>query len=321
MVFRKKLAAAVCAAFAALTLTAVPASAAGGQTLLLGDSVFANPTYAQVGSTLPQTFPSINDTVSQPGSPSPQGCPQGAKTVATELQRMTGSRVVNYACSGTAAASPSTRFSFQAQVDHAISTGTVAGSRNIVIMVGLNDTRKGANPWTVGPALTAAVTREVNKIKRANPHAIITLSSYPALSGRFGQLCPVRTIPGNGTPGIPLEWFYIHTAEDTAGSSLYKASRNTGTRFYNLQGLTYNNGMCAPNGSRWIAGSVENIKFHNYANHLTHQGVAGVAGLLARDVIGSYDDDRDPDALYRQHLAQTLADEGLLAPDNHTERK
>lgn len=30
---------------------------------------------------------------------------------------------------------------------------------------------------------------------------------------------------------------------------------------------------------------------------------------------GSYDDDRDPDLLYRQHLTQALADAGLLMPE------
>ncbi|MEK0144793.1 hypothetical protein [Corynebacterium yonathiae] len=76
------LAAATRAAVAALS--APQAVAAGAQTVMFGDSVFANPTYGKVGTTS-SLSPSASTTLSSathgiedtPGAPSPQGCPQG----------------------------------------------------------------------------------------------------------------------------------------------------------------------------------------------------------------------------------------------------
>lgn len=70
---------------------------------MFGDSMFANPTFDQIGSGI-ANMSSAMKINSDPGAPSPQGCPQGASTVGRELAVASGQRVINYSCSGAAAA-------------------------------------------------------------------------------------------------------------------------------------------------------------------------------------------------------------------------
>lgn len=255
-----------------------------GNTVLFGDSIFANPTYDQINDPIGQMNPYTGKTGA--GTPSPQGCPQGARTVATELQRITGKHTINYGCPGTSAASPSTRFSFQSQVDHAISNGDVSRASTVVIMIGINDgVRHFYNPNSVIPKIRHEVAAKINDIKRANPHVHVATVAYPSFSAENGAVCPVRVNPLNKRTGVPLDVFAFKSIEESADYALYKAAQDTGSQFYNTRGATRHNNMCAPNSIRWMAGTVETQNPHNFAGHLTHAGVTGVAQLLARNVV------------------------------------
>lgn len=267
-----------------LSLSSQIASAQQGNTILFGDSIFANPTYEQ----LKDRFGNLNPYTGQgePGKPSPQGCPQGAHTVATELQRITGRNTINYGCPGTSAASSSTRHSFQSQVNTAINNGDVSRASNIIIMMGIND---GVKSWYNPNAMIDPIAHEIGKkihdIKRVNPSVNITTVSYPAFSADNGTVCPVRTNPLNQHTGVPLDTFAFHSIELSVDQALYRAAKNTRSNFYDLRKSTKYNNMCSPNNIRWVAGTIDTQKPHNFAGHLTHVGVTGVAEILARDVI------------------------------------
>lgn len=95
----KKFLGVVATTVAALALSTTAANAApAGNVVMFGDSFFANPTNAQVGGI--QAAPGSSDIFyqGQPGSPSPQGCPQGQSNIGNELKKF-GHDVVNMACS------------------------------------------------------------------------------------------------------------------------------------------------------------------------------------------------------------------------------
>lgn len=274
----------IMAMVALMIIPAQTARANPGHTILFGDSIFANPTYEQLND----TFGKMNPYTGQgkPGRPSPQGCPQGAHTVATELTRITGKRTINYGCPGTSSASPSTRFSFQSQVDHAIRNGDVAGASNIIIMIGINDgVRHFYNPNSAIPKIQREVAIKIRDIKRANPRAHVATVAYPSFSADNGAICPVRINPLNKRTGAPFDNFTFKAIEESADYALYKAAVETGSQFYDLRSATRYNNMCAPNHIRWMAGTVETQNPHNFAGHLTHNGVTGVARLLANNVV------------------------------------
>ena len=141
MPLKKLYAAATATGAAVAALSAPQAMAADAQTVMFGDSVFANPTYGQVGTTS-SLSPSAGTTLSSathgiedaPGVPSPQGCPQGQSNVGRELGRVSGQHVANYACSAAKAAGQSHRKDFGEQINGAIANNYLNGeTKNVLI--------------------------------------------------------------------------------------------------------------------------------------------------------------------------------------------
>lgn len=290
--FMSIVASAVIALTGMFSTPAIPqAQAWEGSTVLLGDSVFANPAYSQVkgnGVTSSNQLSSLRHTAySKPGKPSPHGCTQGAHTVSTRLAYVYGHKTVNYACSGASGIEQTGKRHLNSQVNHAISSGALnRGTRNVMIMVGLNDFFITINRADKRTRFISAMTKNVNRVKAAAPNARITFVSYPAFSASNGALCPVRTGTINpNSLGVNLVPFFFKTVEDQANNAMWTVSQKTGTRFYNLSADSLSHNMCAPNSRRWIAGVVEYSEPHNLSNHLTHAGVNGVADLLHRKVL------------------------------------
>ena len=198
----KQLYAAATATGAALAALSAPqAMAADAQTVMFGDSVFANPTYGQVGTTS-SLSPSAGTTLSSathgiedaPGVPSPQGCPQGQSNVGRELGRVSGQHIANYACSAAKAAGQSHRKDFDEQINGAIANNDLNGeTKNVLIQFGANDLQKilrpslsSSNPYYDG------MKQSIQRIRHAAPNARITVVGYPAISARNGAVCPLR---------------------------------------------------------------------------------------------------------------------------------
>lgn len=258
--------------------------ATGITDVLLGDSMFANPTYTQLQDRFGMMNPYSGE--GKPGTPSPQGCPQGAHTIASEMSRITGDRVINYACPGTSAASPSTRFSFQSQVNAAIRNGDIQKARNVIIMMGINDgTKYFYNPRIAQKGIQVEVAKKIRDIQRVNPHANITVTSYPALASGNGTVCPVRIAPTKNMTGTALDFGALKYIEDNVNYGLYKSTVDTNTYFYDLNKATRMHSMCAPNHRRWVAGTIDTTAPHNFAGHLTHTGITQVAYILANKAL------------------------------------
>ena len=296
MPFKKLSAVATVAGAALAALSAPQALAADAQTVMFGDSIFANPTYGQIGTTsslspaadtaLSSATHGIEDT---PGAPSPQGCPQGHSNVGRELERVSGQHVANYACSAAKAAGQSHRKDFEEQINGAIANNDLNGAtKNVLIQFGANDLQEilrpslsSANPYFDG------MKRSIHRVRQAAPHAHITVVGYPAISARNGAVCPVRTsAPGSTDAGFNLDYAgLVRTGEDQVNSAMYKAARANGVQYYDLRADSINHGMCAPDSTRWISGKWEYSVPHNLFNHLTHLGNRNVAQLLNSKVL------------------------------------
>ena len=253
-----KITAACAAALTAASLGTAAASAQQAQTLMFGDSMFANPTFDQIGSGI-ANMSSAMKISSDPGAPSPQGCPQGASTVGRELAVASGQRVINYSCSGAAAAGNTPRPDFTEQVNHALATRDLnPGTRNVLIQFGFNDIT--STNFIVDPNRTAfktAMRNEIGRIRTAAPNAKITLVGYPAFSAANGSLCPVR-VKENPNLGTNLSALgVVRNVEDNVNFALFQAAQESRVNYFDLRSATIEHNMCAPAGMRWTAGVFE----------------------------------------------------------------
>ena len=294
MPLKKLYAAATATGAAVAALSAPQAMAADAQTVMFGDSVFANPTYGQVGTTS-SLSPSAGTTLSSathgiedaPGAPSPQGCPQGASNVGRELGRASGQRVINYACSGATAAGSTPRSDFVQQVNHAVDTHTLnPGTRNVLIQFGFNDVVN--TNFILDPNRTAyknAMRNQINRIRAAAPNAKITLVGYPAFSAANGSICPIRIKENPGLGANLSALGSVRTIEDNVNHAMFQAAQENHVDYFDLRSATIDHNMCAPTGMRWMGGVYEFAEPHNFFNHLTHSGNVGVARILSDRVL------------------------------------
>lgn len=154
--FARILTAAVAVAGSVMGL-APAAQAAPGNTVLLGDSYFANTTLNQI----------IDAKLGNA-----RGCIQGKFRVATELQRLTGARVDDYSCNGKELYLG--REPLEARLDQAIRDGKLnRNTRNVPIMVGANDTYR-----TLDPINNQAAARSYDRLAKKN-QARCSERSYP----------------------------------------------------------------------------------------------------------------------------------------------
>ncbi|PCC83684.1 hypothetical protein COM45_02750 [Corynebacterium accolens] len=278
---------AVCAAVVTTAaLGTAAASAQQSETVLFGDSIFANPTFDQIGSPIAE-LSSAMKIGSDPGAPSPQGCPQGASNVGRELGRASGQRVINYACSGATAAGSTPRSDFVQQVNHAVDTHTLnPGTRNVLIQFGFNDVVN--TNFILDPNRTAyknAMRNQINRIRAAAPNAKITLVGYPAFSAANGSICPIRIKENPGLGANLSALGSVRTIEDNVNHAMFQAAQENHVDYFDLRSATIDHNMCAPTGMRWMGGVYEFAEPHNFFNHLTHSGNVGVARILSDRVL------------------------------------
>jgi len=292
MSLKKLYAIATATGVAVAALSAPQAVAAGAQTVMFGDSVFANPTYGQIGTTS-SLSPSASTTLSSathgiedtPGAPSPQG----QSNVGRELGRVSGQNVANYACSAAKAAGHAHRKDFDEQINGAIANNDLNGAtKNVLIQFGANDFQEIMRPsLSSSDPYFDGMKHSIQRVRQAAPNARITVVGYPAVSARNGAVCPLRTsMPGSTAAGFNMDYAgLVRTGEDQVNSAMYKAARANGVQYYDLRADSIDHGMCAPDSSRWISGKWEYSVSHNLFNHLTHLGNRNVAQLLNSKVL------------------------------------
>lgn len=265
----KKLARVMTAAVAAVgaVLSVAPAAqAAPGNTVLIGDSYFANTSFQQLIDTRLHGGPR---------------CIQGSFRVATELQRLTGGNVADYSCNGKELYLG--REPIEARVDDAIRDGQLNGAtRNVPIMVGANDTYRTLDPID-NAAAARSYDRLVSKIKSAAPNARIQFVSYPTITNDRAGLCLIRL---NGLPPIEAPFPIVRVAEDQLWSQARDAAARNHETFVDLRNQTRGHDMCQPGGGAWVAGVLDNqTPGYNLTVHMSNQGVTNAAQQIANTLI------------------------------------
>lgn len=269
----KALILAAVAALGASVATVPAATAAPGNTVLLGDSLMANPSVAQY--------------MTQKGLPldkspmSRAGCASDFR-FADAYRSVKGGDVDNYACSGASFHTGGKHMSELA--DMAARQGRLnAGTREVVLLAGANDTY----PYVLNDKLPVpkiqdnlriSMERTINQVKRQAPNAHIKLVGYTNITTPRGDVCYLNLIPGPGTPSPTVR---IRPIEDTLQRAGIDAARNTGVTFVDTKGISNGKDTCSPN--RWITGIIDVAPQHrNLAFHLTHQGINEVGKHAAR---------------------------------------
>lgn len=255
--FARILTAAVAVAGSVMGL-APAAQAAPGNTVLLGDSYFANTTLNQI----------IDAKLGNA-----RGCIQGKFRVATELQRLTGARVDDYSCNGKELYLG--REPLEARLDQAIRDGKLnRNTRNVPIMVGANDTYRTLDPIN-NQAAARSYDRLAKKIKRAAPNARIQFVSYPHLTNDRAGLCLIRL---NGLQPIQAPFPIVKEAERQLWRQANDAAKRHGGVFVDLHRSTRGHDTCQPGGKAWVAGVIDTQTPHyNLTLHMSHDGVTNAA--------------------------------------------
>ena len=251
-------------AMASAVMGVAPAvHAAPGNTVLFGDSYFANTSIRQ-----------LVDTRLHGG---PQ-CIQGQFRVATELTRLTGVHVDDYSCNGKElylGGSP-----MESRVDQAIRDGKLnRGTRNVPIMVGANDTYRTFKPID-NAAAARSYDRIVAKIKRVAPGARIQFVSYPHLTNDRAGLCLIRA---NGLPPFEAPFPIVKEAERQLWRQSHDVAQRHGGVFVDLHPSTRGHDTCQPGGKAWVAGFLDNqTPRYNLTLHMAHPGVTNAAQQIGR---------------------------------------
>lgn len=255
--FARILTASVAAAGAVMGV-APAAQAAPGNTVLLGDSYFANTSFQQLFEARTKGGPK---------------CIQGSFRVATELSRLTGARVDDYSCNGKELYLG--REPLEARLDQAIRDGKLnRNTRNVPIMVGANDTYRTTAPID-NRAAARSYDRIAAKIKRVAPGARIQFVSYPHLTDERAGLCLIRP---NGLPPIEAPFPIVKEAERQLWRQSHDAAQRNGGVFVDLHRTTRGHDTCQPGGKAWVAGVLDNqTPRYNLTMHMSHTGVTNAA--------------------------------------------
>jgi hypothetical protein len=271
-----------------LTLVAVAAATAGGlvtapqadaqekNIVLLGDSLMANPTF------------SVAEHMQGPGkatanAPGDGRCPRGESRIAASLQRETGGKVEDFACTGAVAYAPvESEKRISKQVDTALAQGQLnGGTTNVLIQIGMNDTWKAPGFYNVqSENFVNEMKAQVGRVKAAAPNAKVTFLSYPSIVGTQGEVCPVHV---NNAPPAVIPVGAVRAAMDSAHDWQRQSAAATGSNWVNIETETLGHDMCAPKEQRWVAGIIDNSSDpYNITTHLTHRGNDEVAKVIAR---------------------------------------
>lgn len=270
-----KLVAAVVALFTMVAL-APAAQAANTNIVLFGDSLLANPAF------------SVAEQMQGPGKVSPNApaegrCARGEKRIGAELQARTGTKVEDFACAGAAGFAPLAGTNrLETQVSQALAQGVLSpATRNVMIQIGINDTWKAPNLYQVQrDEYIKEVRRQMDRVRKVAPNAKLTMLGYPDIVGDAGMSCWVHW---NGVDAPPMPIVPVRAALDAAQDWQRGAAQAIGGNWVNLEAETKGHGTCAPRDQRWMVGVIDNSsKPFNITTHLTHEGNAGVAAVIAR---------------------------------------
>lgn len=269
------LAAAAVATVAALsgTLLSAPESqAAPGNTVVLGDSVVANPDIYNylAGKGLPLPDPILSGS----------GCGTDNRFTNSYAQA-SNKNVDNYSCAGGSYRTGGMQVSEQtrrAQAGGALNAGT----SEVVIWAGANDTY----PYILGDKmpvsqiesqLRASVNRTVAQVKAAAPNANVKVLGFPHITNGAGQVCPINVIPN---VQVPSALFQVSDIEWALERALRAGANDAGGQFVDLKGPSNGHEMCS--NDRWVVGLIDTTsQRRNLPLHMTDVGLRAMGRAAA----------------------------------------
>lgn len=273
----KKLARTLVAASAAVAAVgglAPAAQAVPGNTVVLGDSLAANPTLVD--------YVSGKASVPLPGGRTNQlGCGTDFR-FSNAIGAANGTPAANFTCAG--ASYRTGGIHMIDQLNQAAAQGELNGAtKQVVLFSGANDTY----PYVINDKmpveqikanLQASIRDAVNRARQLAPNARIKVAGYPTISTPEGKVCLLNIIPGQPTQDA---FTNIREIEDAAQWAAVDAARETGAQFVDLKPMSRDHGMCS--NDRWIAGIIDTTAGpHNLILHMTDAGLDAVGAAVGR---------------------------------------
>lgn len=256
--------------------------------VMLGDSIFANPTDTQVIEALAisndtaRSIPGAKQVISDEQVQSIRECLQGEMTVAKQLEKTSGRAVQNYGCAAATGAIDQPEYrDLGEQIDLAVSEGNLnTETGDVLLQFGFNDYRHDEFKTEAGNQLFVdSVKAQIERIRAIAPNANIKLVSYPTLSDENRQFCPVRIIAGNPVP-VRTAIDAVAKGEDLSQSRMVALSKAADAPLIDLKAASTDRHTCAGDDERWVAGIIDVPAPHSLFMHLTDRGVIGTAALI-----------------------------------------
>lgn len=252
---------------------ATRADAQGGNMVILGDSIIADPPTMEYFAARFGVHPNGKTDVNR-------WCPTSPDSFAQRASRQLGLQPRDYSCAGTVSISRGPNIA--SQVDRAVNErGLDGATRRVVVMVGFNDTynHNGEDPNQIRRDYVNFMRPQIDRIRAAAPNARIQIVGYPTITSG-DRVCLFHIGPNmyDATP-FPL----VRDWENLAQWMNVDLAAATGTQFVDFKPSTAGNGMCAKDDQRMFAGLVD---FYggpgNMPIHINARGHEHLAGVLAR---------------------------------------
>ncbi|RAV33894.1 GDSL-type esterase/lipase family protein [Corynebacterium heidelbergense] len=255
--------------------TPTAAVAAPGNTVVIGDSLAANPV--------------AQDYLAQRGIPIPGAGRMNGAGCATDY-RFSGTysdaakvAVDDFTCSGASYRTGGVHLNELA--GRATNAGALNGAtKEVVLLGGANDTY----PYVLNPSplpvpviedqLRVAIQDTIRQVRQAAPNARIKVLGYPQISNGAGNVCLLNVIPGQPTQDLTVHMGEIEAALQRAGQT---SAANERAAFVDLKPVSQGHEMCS--NDRWMAGVIDTTAGpHNLPLHMTNAGLEAVARVAAR---------------------------------------
>lgn len=269
---------------------AAPAASAAteqGPIVLLGDSVLANPAYAQI---LTKGFGPVPGLAASPGTESVQApmnseylpnCAHSENTVGATLQSR-GHEVYDFTCAGAGILKKQDRIEdLNEQVDELVAQGRVSDNSRVFINIGFNDVASPGNlPASKDADYVAQVSEQIDKIRSIAPGAKISMVTYPVIAeGPLGLVCPLRVAPDSKMP-MTIPAFPVKLAEDRLEARARQVAEAKGLGVVDARAASAGKNSCGSDADRWVAAGIDVPAENEIYFHLTDVGINGVADLI-----------------------------------------
>lgn len=259
---------------------------AGAELVTLGDSFTANPAN-------PTVFVSAwgdRDARHRKRVIGASGCIQDPHNWPRILVGFTGQSLADFSCNGIGALPGPNNKSFTYYVNKSIESGYVGTkTQDIIILYGGLDATQwvntGRNFVTFSPRARSLylweMTKTVEKLRAAAPHARITFASYPSVGDEMGRICLVNLTDHLNARVLVLGDPHL---EDTMAKTIQTAAKQNNAQFVDLRKYSRAHSTCAEGSQRYVASFFDLTGPYNMPLHPTLLGEQKMAELIYQDL-------------------------------------